>query len=118
MTQLHKRFTDDQVKVLLKGYCQRLLARAEIQELLHSSKTRFFALLKEYRKDREAFSVACKRHTPGRLPAAVEVELKRELWREKTLVEDKRLPLVPERTLSHGSPPRAWGQRWSPTSGY
>jgi hypothetical protein len=30
MTQLHKRFTDDQVKVLLNGYCQGLLGRAEI----------------------------------------------------------------------------------------
>ena len=32
MTQLHKRFTDGQVKVLLDGYCQGLLVRAEIQE--------------------------------------------------------------------------------------
>jgi hypothetical protein len=34
MTQLHKWFTDDQVTVLLNGYCQGLLARAEIQEVL------------------------------------------------------------------------------------
>jgi transposase len=93
MTQLHKRFTDDQVKVLLNGYCQGLLARAEIQEMLGIGKTRFFALLKEYRKDPEAFSVAYERHTPGRLPVAVEVEIERELLREKAIVEDKRLPI-------------------------
>jgi hypothetical protein len=43
MTQLHKRFTDDQIKVLLNGYCQGLLARAEIQEMLGIGKTRFCA---------------------------------------------------------------------------
>jgi len=93
MTQLHKRFTEDQIKVLLNGYCQGLLARADIQEMLDIGKTRFFALLKEYRKDPGAFSVAYERHTPGRLPAAVEVEIERELLREKAIVEDKRLPI-------------------------
>jgi transposase len=93
MTQLHKRFTDEQVKVLLKGYCQGLLKRAEIQEMLDIGKTRFFALLKEYRKDPEGFSVAYERHTPGRLSGTVETEIERELLREKAIVEDKRLPI-------------------------
>ncbi|MFQ6101903.1 MAG: hypothetical protein ACE5OS_11815 [Anaerolineae bacterium] len=74
MTQLHKRFTDDQIKVLLSGYCQGLLARAEIQEMLDIGKTRFFTLLKEYRKDPEAFSVAYERHTPSKLPAGALVQ--------------------------------------------
>jgi hypothetical protein len=93
MTQLHKRLTDDQVKVLLHGYCQGLLARAEIQEMLSVDKSRFFALLREYRKNPEAFSIAYESHTPGRLPAAVEMEIERELLREKAIVEDKRLPI-------------------------
>ena len=93
MTQLHKRFTDGQVKVLLNGYCQGLLVRAEIQEMLGIGKTRFFALLKEYQKDPEAFSVAYERHTPDRVSANVEAEIERELLREKAIVEDKRLPI-------------------------
>jgi transposase len=93
MTQVHRRFTDDQVKVLLSGYCQGLLRRAEIQEMVGIGKTRFFALLKEYRAEPEAFSVAYERDTPGRLPAAAEVEIERELLREKAIVEDKRLPI-------------------------
>jgi hypothetical protein len=93
MTQLHKRFTDDQVKVLLNGYCQGLLGRAEIQEMLDIGKTRFFALLKEYRHSPEAFSVAYERSTTGRLPAAAEAGIERELLREKGIVEDKRLPI-------------------------
>jgi hypothetical protein len=93
MVQLHKRFTEDQVKVLFNAYCQGLLGRGEIQEVLDIGKTRFFALLREYRQDPGAFSVAYERHAPGRLPAAVEVEIERELLREKEIVEDKRLPI-------------------------
>ena len=93
MTHLHKRFTDDQVKVLLGGYCQGLLGRAEIQEMLDIGKTRFFALLKAYQQDREVFSVAYERRTSGRLPAAAEAEIKRHLLREQVIVEDERLPI-------------------------
>jgi hypothetical protein len=46
MQQLHRRFTDEQVKLLLKGYRQGVLARAGIQEMLGVGKTQFFALLK------------------------------------------------------------------------
>ena len=49
MSQLHKRFTDEQIKVLVQDYYQRKMKRAEIQDLLEIGKTRFFALLKEYR---------------------------------------------------------------------
>jgi transposase len=93
MTQLHKRSTDRQVKALLNGYCQGLLKRTEIQEMLDIGKTRFFALLKEYRKDPEAFPVAYERHTPGRLSATVEMEVERGLLREKAIVGDERLPI-------------------------
>ena len=93
MNQLHRRFTDDQVRVLLSGYCRGLLGRAEIQEILDIGKTRFFALLKAYRQDPEAFSVTYERRTPGRLSAAVEAEIERELLREKVIIEDKRLPI-------------------------
>ena len=93
MVQLHKRFTDDQVKVLLNGYCQGLLKRAEVQDMLGVGKTRFFALVKAYRNAPDAFSVGYERRTPGRLPAAVEMEIERELLREKAIVDDRRLPI-------------------------
>jgi hypothetical protein len=46
MTQVHKRFTAEQVKVLFQGYCQGNLSRAEVEEMLEIGKTRFFALQK------------------------------------------------------------------------
>jgi len=93
MEQIHRRFTSEQVKVLLQGYCQGTLGRIEVEEILGISKTRFFALLKQYRQDPEAFSVTYERSTPNRLSVTVETEIERELLRERALVEDRRLPI-------------------------
>ena len=93
MTQLHKRFSDEQIKVLLQGYCRRILSRAEVQEVLGISKSRFFALVKRYREDPEGFTVSYRRPTRSRLCAAVEAEIKRALLQEKEIVEDPRLPI-------------------------
>ena len=41
MEQLHKRFTAEQVQVLLKGYYQGTLDRSAIEEIFGISKTRF-----------------------------------------------------------------------------
>jgi len=93
MSQIHKHFTDEQVKVLFQGYCQGKIKRADIQEILSVGKSRFFALLKEYRRDPGAFSVAYQRRTSARLPADVETEVKDALLREKEIVEDPDLPI-------------------------
>jgi len=67
MTQIHKRFTDDQVKVLLQGYCQGKLDRSVVEEVLGIGKTRFFALLKKYRQYPDKLSLSYERTTPCRL---------------------------------------------------
>ena len=72
MAQLHKRFSDEQVRILFHGYCQGLLTRAAVQEMLVISKSSFFALLRAYRQDPQEFSVAYQRATPARLSAAIE----------------------------------------------
>ena len=93
MDQLHKRFTAEQIKVLLQGYCQGNIARTDLQELLGIGKTRFFALLQEYRHDPDTFSIAYQRETPSRLSAEVEAHIERELRREQNLIEDQDLPI-------------------------
>lgn len=93
MQQIHKRFTAEQVKVLLKGYCQGIVDRSTIEEVLGISKTRFFALLRQYRRDQDGFSLTYERATPTRLPAFVEEEIKGELMLEKGLVDDPALPI-------------------------
>jgi hypothetical protein len=93
MDQLHKRFSVEQVQVLLQGYLQGTMARSEVEGVLQINKTRFFELLKDYRRDPEAFSIVYERATPAHLSAEVEVAIQEELLREKALVEDPQLPI-------------------------
>jgi hypothetical protein len=91
MGQLHKRFTDEQIRVLLQGYSQGKLSRADLQEMLGIGKTRFFALLKRYRQAPDTFSLTYHRETPARLSGQVEAEIERALMQEKTIIEDPDL---------------------------
>ena len=93
MSQIHKQFTDDQIKVLLKGYCQGQLSRVEVQDVLKIGKSQFFKLIKAYRQDPDGFTVTYQRTSPGRLSAEVEAEIEHALLREKHLVEDPDLPI-------------------------
>jgi hypothetical protein len=94
MDQIHKRFTTEQVKTLLRGYCQGTLDRSAIEEMLGISKTRFFAILRQYRHDSNSFSVSYQRAAPTRLSPRAEREIERELLIEKGLVEDSSLPIT------------------------
>jgi hypothetical protein len=93
MDQLHKRFSVEQVKLLLQRYAEGELSRAEIEEVLGLGKTRFFALLKAYRQAPEQFSITYERRTPRRLGEETEKQIAQELKGEKQLVEDPRLPI-------------------------
>ena len=94
MGYIHKRFTAEQVKVLLKGYCQGTLDRSAVEEILGISKTRFFALLRQYRQDPDKFALAYQRSTSKRLSAWVEGEIEKELMLDKDLVDDSTLPIT------------------------
>lgn len=93
MDQLHKRFTSEQVKMMLQSYLQGALDRKEVEQILQVNKTRFFWLLKEYRRDPESFSILYVRKSSPHLQAEVEAAIKTELLREKKLVEDPELPI-------------------------
>lgn len=93
MQQVHRRFTTEQVKALLQQYDQGHMTRKDVQELLAIGKTRFFALLADYRQDASAFSVSYERTSHRRLAATTEEALQRELLEEKALVADKTLPI-------------------------
>ena len=80
MSQIHRRFTDEQVRVLFQGYCQNQLGRTNVQELLGIGRSRFFALLKAYRQDPEGL-VAYRRASPARLSPEAEDAVKGALPR-------------------------------------
>jgi transposase len=93
MDQMHKRFTNDQIRLLYRRYCEGMMSRMEIEEILGVGKTRFFALLKEYRQNPEEFSIAYTRTGSPKLSEQVEAEIEQELLREKALIQDPRLPI-------------------------
>lgn len=93
MSQVHTRFTDEQVKVLFQGYCQGQFARADLQELLGIGRSRFFTLLMAYREDSERFSISYLRSTPPRLSVETEKAIEAALLKEKAIVEDPDLPI-------------------------
>jgi transposase len=93
MSQLHTHFSTEQVKMLFSAYEAGHLSRSEIETTLGIGKTRFFALLKQYRQAPDSFSIAYQRHTPPRLTPEAEECIRVELAREKALVEDPQLPI-------------------------
>lgn len=93
MTHIRKRFSLDQVKVLLSAYLKGRVLRKEIQEELGIGKTRFFFLLKQYRKDPQVFTLIYRRHTPPKLNSEVSLAIQDGLLFEKKLIEDPTLPI-------------------------
>ena len=65
MSQLHKRFTSDQVKELLGRYPKYEMERKYIQEILGIKKSRFFMLLKQYKQNPQHFAIQYQRTTPS-----------------------------------------------------
>lgn len=94
MRQIHTRFTADQVKALLKGYDEGSLDRLAIEEMLEIGKTRFFALLKQYRAYRDEFSIAYHRASSARMADGLEEEIEKELMVDKGLIDDPTLPIA------------------------
>lgn len=93
MAQIHKKFTCDQIKILFASYENGHLSREEIENTLEIGKTRFFALIKRYRENHDAFTVEYQRQTKGRLAKEAEEKIRMELQRDKELVENKELPI-------------------------
>ena len=91
--QIHRQFTDEQVKALLGGYRKGTIERRAIEHILGIEKTRFFALLKQYRNSREGFSLAYRRKASRRLSKTLEAEMERVLKEEKQLIDDPTLPI-------------------------
>ena len=93
MAQLHKRFTNEQVRELLKRYMNKEIERKYLQDILGINKARFFILLREYRKDPETFSIEYQRRTPFRISGEVEKNIIKELCIDRELIENPEIPL-------------------------
>jgi len=92
--QLHKIFTDEQVKLLLKSYVDKKIKINYILSILGIKRRRFFKLLARYKKDPENFSVSYSRRIPTRtISKAIETNIIKELNTEKDLIQAKEVPI-------------------------
>lgn len=92
--QLHKRFSDQQIKSLLERYLGQEIKIDYILEILAIRPSRFYELVKEYRKDPEGFSIFYKRKERTRsIAKEVEKNIIKELKLEKKLIENKEIEL-------------------------
>jgi len=92
--QVHKRFSDVQVKELIERYLKKEIERKYIQEILGIRRRRFFVLVKKYRDNPKTFSICYRRKTTTRsIPKSVEKNIIKELSIDKKIIEDKNVPL-------------------------
>lgn len=89
MVQIHKKFSNDQVRELLRRYVDKKIERKYLQEILGIKKRRFFALVKEFKDNPKGFSISYSRHRPTRkISEDLEKNIIRELAMEKSLIEN------------------------------
>jgi len=92
--QLHKRFSDEEVKMLLEKYLSEKVELSYLLEILAIKRRRFFELLKEYRRNPARFSVQYERKKETRrISKQVEENITKELEIERRLIENKEIPL-------------------------
>jgi hypothetical protein len=85
---LHKKFNNQKVKELIKRYLNKEIKRKHICEILGIGKTRFFALLKMYRRCLAKFSIEY-----NRISKIIENLILKELKKEKELILNKEVPI-------------------------
>ncbi len=108
MKQVHKRFTDEQVKAFIERYLDKEIERSYLEKLLGIKTRQFWNLVTRYRQFPETFSLKTTRSTPGRrLDRAIEDNILKELQLAHQLISNKDIPLynynyryIKERLLS------------------
>ena len=92
--QVHKRLTDEQVRMVLGRYVAGELTAAEAIELLDLKRRQFFEWAQRYRKDPDSFTVRYQRKEKNRrIDDVVDRHILEELAIEKRLIDDPALPV-------------------------
>lgn len=92
--QIHKKFSDEQVKDLFKRYTTGDIKRQHIQSILHIGKSRFFALIRLYRDNPQDFTLTYKRTKSTRtIDPAIAKNIIKELQVEKKFIDNKDIPI-------------------------
>ncbi|MCK5583417.1 MAG: hypothetical protein KAI33_06485, partial [Elusimicrobiales bacterium] len=94
MAQLHKKFTNSQVKELFKHYLAKEIKRDYIQEIVEIKRRQFCKLISRYKNNPNDFSIEYVRKKQTRsIPENIENNILKELRIEKKLINDKDIPI-------------------------
>jgi transposase len=100
LSQLHKRFTTDQVKAILEKYTNEEIQTKEAIAYLGVSRARFYEIVGTYRKDPKNFILAYGRSQATRnLDPSIENNILTELKAEKDKIIDN--PDVPTKRYNY-----------------
>ena len=93
MSQLHRRLDDEIVRHIFSQYDKKQLILPVVLAQLGIGRSRFFKLLTVYRDNPAEFSIAYERGGRKLITDKAEEKIKDELLKEKTMIEDKTLPI-------------------------
>lgn len=92
--QMHKRRTNDQVKMILERYLKKELSSEQAMDLLELKRSQFFELVKRFKENEESFSIEYSRTgKTRRINEEVEESILKELSIEKGLIDDAAMPV-------------------------
>lgn len=98
--QLHKRFTNDQVKNILAKYEAKEIKAKEAINYLNVGHSRFYQLVAKYENDSQNFTIEYERKVPTRkLDPKIETNIFKELKIEKEKIVDN--PKVPTKRYNY-----------------
>lgn len=93
-TQLHKRFSDEEMRQILTQYEEGRLDIGAALLLLKVGKSRFFELCTAFRANRDTFTIHYERKSPSRVNKETETLILAELKKEKKLIDDPRISIT------------------------
>ncbi len=92
MSQLHKRFSSQQVKELLDRYAKNEIERNYIQETQGIKRRWFFVLLKQYKENPQHFTIQYQRtRAPRAISPMIEQNILKELSTEMKIIQNKEI---------------------------
>ena len=94
MKQLHKRMTTEEVVQVLERYLSQEIEMDICLRLLKIERRQFFKLLNKYRGSPSKFNISYERKKTSRgIDEKTEQSLRKELEKEKCLIENKDTPI-------------------------
>ena len=92
--QIHKRLTEEQVRMILERYINKELGSEQAMDLLGLKRSQFFEWVKRYKERCEDFSIEYnRRNEHRRISEAIEENILKELKIEKALIDDPAMPI-------------------------